>query len=593
MRFNSRFNKSSFRWEDTLLDTAGEVIPQVYNSLKNYRLVLLVADAEGRIGHIAGNEDFCSRLRKYKIQEGEQLNDNLLISFSQPSEVIHDDWKVFRSKSWSCIAGKIYKNEKDSVGRIVLLGKFESVYGHLLAVLDATRMAIQNKLLAHKIWHSLHDNKQFIYGITNSIEFGVMAMDREGTILFVNDGACRRVNIRRRDLLNTSVAKIMPSWKSIFRQVMEGKRIINEELEFNNVTSRFVFNAMPILDVDGTNELLGAVISFRGMQRVINLVNKYTGMRARYTFDDIIHESHQMSELVNYVKTVADGPSTILIQGPSGTGKEVIAQSIHNASRRSECGFVAINCAAIAESLIESELFGYDDGAFTGAKKGGHPGKFELANHGTLFLDEIGEMPLNLQVKLLRVLQEGTVTRIGGDKEIPVDIRIIAATNKNLKEEVDKGNFRLDLYYRLHVIPIEIPALRERQEDILPLFKYFLSSKAVKLERNIPSITPKVHAELLSYSWPGNIRELENFAEMFINMNGKVKITHLEQVKEQNQQMKPASELSEVEGTLSDVEKVVIAQRLEKMEGNITRVAQSLGIGRNTLYQKMKKHGLD
>ena len=196
---------------------------------------------------------------------------------------------------------------------------------------------------------------------------------------------------------------------------------------------------------------------FKDIQNVYNMVNKYTGMSAAYTFGDIIGESQNIVKLKAQAKSISDSPSTVLIQGESGTGKELIAQAIHNNSSRRNSSFVAINCGAIPKSLIESELFGYEEGAFTGAKRGGHPGKFELANGGTLFLDEIGEMPLDMQVSLLRVLQEGCVTRLGGNKCTLTDVRIVAATNKDLKKEIERGTFRDDLYYRLSVIPIHVP----------------------------------------------------------------------------------------------------------------------------------------
>lgn len=193
-------------------------------------------------------------------------------------------------------------------------------------------------------------------------------------------------------------------------------------------------------------------------------------------------------DTLRYAKAVANSPTTILITGESGTGKEVFAQEIHNASERSGEAFVVLNCGAISPSLIESELFGYADGAFTGAKKGGNPGKFELANNGTLFLDEIGEMPLDMQVRLLRALQESAVNRIGSEKTVPVDVRIIAATNKNLEDEIKNNKFRLDLFYRINVIPLHIPSLRDRKEDLMPLLKYFLKHKAAKLKKSIPQI---------------------------------------------------------------------------------------------------------
>lgn len=582
-----------FDSNSVLPEIASPILERLYSFLGEYRFVIVLTDSNNQIISISGDTELRRIAAKYNFNINQDIADNKLFSFNKPTEQYSRDHLIFRAKTWTATQSNIYVQRRKKIGAIHLIGKFETVRKHIWALVDSAIMAIQNKLSSELLLHKLHDNKQFIYAITNSLEFGVFAMDLQGNIQFVNDAACRRVNIRRRDLLNTSIADILINWKSIIKQIKEGRKLYNEELEFHHLSNKFVFNCLPILDVDGSGELLGVVLSFRAMQRVINLVNKYTGMQARYTFDDMVAQSSNMSELIGYARTIADSPSTILLMGESGTGKEVIAQSIHNASRRSEYGFVAINCGALSESLIESELFGYDPGAFTGAKKSGHPGKFELANKGTLFLDEIGEMPMGMQVRLLRALQEGTITRLGGEKEIPVDVRIIAATNKNLQEEVDKGNFRLDLFFRLNVIPLTIPALRRREEDIIPLFRYFLSAKAVRLEKNIPTITPEIHNKLISYEWPGNIRELENFAEKFINLNGQVHFDRKEPKKRTIVSSPAQEDAIKLEGTMQEIEKQVIIQRIHALNRNMSKVAKSLGISRNTLYLKLKRYQID
>jgi transcriptional regulator with PAS, ATPase and Fis domain len=339
------------------------------------------------------------------------------------------------------------------------------------------------------------------------------------------------------------------------------------------------------------------------MQNIYNLVNKYTGMRARYTFEDIVGEDRKMKTLIEYAKNVSDSPSTILISGESGTGKEILAQAIHNFSSRRNKGFVAINCGAIPQNLIESELFGYAEGAFTGAKRGGNPGKFELANGGTLFLDEIDEMPLDMQVRLLRVLQEGCISRVGGDRYINVDVRIIAATNRDLPKEVREGKFREDLFYRISVIPIKIPPLRERREDIPLLIEHFLRVKALKINRKIPHIKKKLYEKMLEYDWKGNIRELENFVENIVNLNGRTTFNIDEfpmddfiDSKGYNDQNSETVENDEVEEeyicSLEELEKKAIINCIKKFDSNITKCAQKLGISRNTLYLKMKKYDI-
>jgi len=277
--------------------------------------------------------------------------------------------------------------------------------------------------------------------------------------------------------------------------------------------------------------------------------------------------------------------------GETGTGKELIAKAIHNQSERRHHPFVAINCGAIPRELLESELFGYTEGAFTGAKRGGCPGKFELATGGTVFLDEIGDMPIDMQVKLLRVLQSGEVYRIGQHKSISIDLRIIAATHLNLNQEVEKGNFRDDLFYRLNVLPISIPPLRERPEDIILLARHILTRCCHVLKKGEVKFSSESEQVLARFHWPGNVRELENVVERAVNLvSGKV-------IEPENfgfltpRKGKPS--LTVRQGALlEEVEKQTIMETTEAMQYNISKAAKTLGISRATLYKKLKKHNL-
>lgn len=291
----------------------------------------------------------------------------------------------------------------------------------------------------------------------------------------------------------------------------------------------------------------------------------------------------------------ARGNSTVLIQGESGTGKEIIARNIHDNSMRNSKPFLTLNCAAIPANLVESELFGYADGAFTGAKKGGQPGKFELANGGTLFLDEIGDMPVNIQATLLRVLQQKEIYRIGDGIRREINVRIIAATNQDLKHLVDQGKFRLDLYYRLKVIHIAIPPLRERVEDILDLVPYFLQKLCAKHGLPTLEISPEVYQCFLSYAWPGNIRQLENCIESMVALSSGALILTPDDLPEEYVQRDqeyiagPGNVLSLQSISL---ERAMIIQTLKESEGNIAAAARKLGIGRTTLYRKLDKFSI-
>jgi sigma-54 dependent transcriptional regulator, acetoin dehydrogenase operon transcriptional activator AcoR len=402
---------------------------------------------------------------------------------------------------------------------------------------------------------------------------------------------------------NKYIEEFFDSWPGFLKQVKNYDIIMDEEVQLirNGLRETFNCNVYPLTDGDGT--ISGTVVTIRDMKRVYKMVNKYTGMQARYNFDDLIGESDEMKKIIEYCRNISESPSTVLIQGESGTGKEVLAQSIHNYSSRRDGGFVAINCGAIPESLFESELFGYSEGAFTSAKKGGKPGKFELANGGTLFLDEIGEMPPDMQVKLLRALQERVITRVGGDKTIELDVRIIAATNRNLLDQVKEGKFRQDLYYRLSVIPVYIPPLRNRREDIPMLISFFLNLKSVKLRKKLPEMDNKQFKKLIYYDWPGNVRELENYIEKYVNLDGNLtladEIMNPEQKTGKMVSMKASTEenlhkvaehlLPERILSLGEMEKISIERALKYYNGNMTKVAAALGISRNALYQKIKK----
>ena len=347
--------------------------------------------------------------------------------------------------------------------------------------------------------------------------------------------------------------------------------------------------------------LIAHIAKALSMYRIVqeNILLK-DAMRSRYQFDNIIGKSQPMQELYGVIQRVAPTQATVLVEGESGTGKELVSRAIHYNSLRKDQSLVAVNCSAFAESLLESELFGHEKGAFTGAvnmKKG----RFELAHKGTLFLDEIGELPMPLQVKLLRVLQEKTVERVGGTSSIPVDFRLIAATNKTLEDEVRNGNFREDLYYRLNVVKAVMPPLRDRQEDIPLLIDHFIKKYTTGPESGgtIKSIDKEAIQLLCDYEWKGNVRELENVIERSVILSSTGRITasdlpsHMRQTNTNTLRLDGIPEGVGLSETLAAVEKRMI-QRAMAMSGNVqTKAAQILGIGKSGLNQKLKKFNLD
>ena len=321
-------------------------------------------------------------------------------------------------------------------------------------------------------------------------------------------------------------------------------------------------------------------------------------VNAKYTINDIVGHSKAILQLKEQIIATAKTKSTVMIMGETGTGKELVAHSIHRLSNRRHNPFVRVNCAAIPDNLLESELFGYEAGAFTGATKGGQVGKFEAADGGTIFLDEIGDMPLSLQAKILRVLQEKEIEKVGGRVPIPIDIRIIAATHRHLRDLVREQKFREDLYYRLHVIPIQMPSLREHREDIPLLVDFFLAKQADELDIKKPDIDRDCMAALVNYDWPGNVRELANVVEMAISMcHGTITPAILppsfktEILSHSTQSMD--EDVSLLRNFSSDAEKEAIIKALELFNGNKLKVCDSLGISRSSLYNKLKKYNIE
>ncbi|NHC42783.1 sigma 54-interacting transcriptional regulator [Bacillus sp. MM2020_1] len=320
---------------------------------------------------------------------------------------------------------------------------------------------------------------------------------------------------------------------------------------------------------------------------IINARNK-----AYYTFDHLIGKSPVFIEVNNQARKAAKSESNVLILGESGTGKELFAHAIHHASRRLMGAFVKVNCAAIPAELIESELFGYEEGSFTGAKKGGKIGKFEVADGGTIFLDEIGELPLHMQVKLLRVLQEKEIERVGATSTIHVDVRIIAATNRNLEEMVANREFRLDLYYRLKVMQLTIPSLKERMEDIKILVYYFLEKYQKLMKKGVKGVNEQAMNLLCQYAWPGNIRELENTIERALNMVDEGKYLAPEHFPREITGFKNTYPIRSLAEVIEETERRTISECLNMMDGNKSETAKHLGISRTSLYEKMNKYRL-
>lgn len=423
----------------------------------------------------------------------------------------------------------------------------------------------------------------------DSVSDGISFCDKDGYLLYVNNACCEIVGADKEELLNKKVDSLSPDKPMLIEVIEKKKSIIDIEYfwNFKGKRTHLINSGYPIFDEKGN--IIGAIDIFRSIERSRELANTIAGHQAFFMFDDIVGESVNLKEIINLAKTFSKSNESILIFGETGTGKELFAQSIHNYSNRRRKPFVALNCANLPNELIDSELFGYEEGAFTGARKGGKPGKFELANGGTLFLDELGEMQIDIQAKLLRVLETMCINRIGGNKPINVDVRIIAATNKNLEEMVQEGKFRRDLYYRLKVLCLEIPPLRERGEDILLLADYFVKKLVSKGNKYVKGIDNRAKEMLMKHSWQGNIRELENV------ISRSMLICEGDWITEKTLFMagfkEPIYE-NIIKKEPLKISKDILVDILNANRGNKKKTAQILGISRPTLYKFLKKYGL-
>jgi sigma-54 dependent transcriptional regulator, acetoin dehydrogenase operon transcriptional activator AcoR len=423
-----------------------------------------------------------------------------------------------------------------------------------------------------------------------AISDGVLALDRSGSVTWLNAVAARLLGVSPQAPLDL---RTLPDL-GFLRAVLE--RGDSLESRVTRVGPGEVLVSAHVVK-DDKGEVATVVVSLAEMKRVQSLAQRIAGSHARYSFGDIVGQSQALRRRLQLAEAAARSDSSVLITGESGTGKEVIAQAIHNASARATGPFVGINCSAIPRELLESELFGYEGGAFTGARKGGQPGKFELAEGGTILLDEIGDMPLEMQSKLLRVLQERRVHRIGGVREVPLDARVIATTNSELEEAVARGRFRSDLLFRLKVIHIPLPPLRERREDVPILVDHYLGLFAARLGKKVRSLAPHVMEAFVRYPWPGNIRELEHALEAEVNLAANDQ-TQLDQIPDSlGPRTTPVHGVPTIKLdtslTIDEAEKELLVQALTRHGGSIPDVAKTLGVSRGTVYNKLRRYALD
>jgi transcriptional regulator of acetoin/glycerol metabolism len=580
-----------------LLDIARPIMENLHELVTSTHFALILSDRNGMLIESIGDEIYNERAEKLSFKTGmvwteEEIGANAIgtaLVVDRPVHFVASDHYIAKSHSWTCSAATIHDADGNIIGCLDMSGDKIMDNNHTLGIVAAAVYTIEREL-------ALKKSSKLMETTYESTSDGMIITDKNLSVVKGNHNASRILltpckKLYRMDIRNVFIE--MDFEKARYKKntfltespaIIDGRRI--------NCT----INVVPII-MD--KELTGFNIAFKESKYLHRTVNKVAGNIATYHFEDIIGQSNAINKVVKSAKKIASTSSNVLIEGESGTGKELFAQSIHNHSSRSRGPFVAINCASLPRELIESELFGYEKGAFTGALKEGKTGKFELADGGTIFLDEIGELPIEVQAKLLRVLDNFTVRRIGSNYERKLDVRVIAATNRNLMTEVEHKNFRHDLYYRLNVFKLELPSLRDRTGDISICANHFLSKLNNQNINNVKSYGHDFLEALERYKWVGNIRELNNIVERAYFLCD-LDIINAEYLPEHigGRRMTPVTGISanNISSGILDIESVEksnIIATIKSCEGNVLRASEQLSISRATIYRKIRKYEID
>lgn len=584
-----------------LINMAKPIIRTLYHCLRGSDFVVVLIDSDGYILRTYGKLKSLRQADRLQFGPGANWSEasvgtnaiGTALAMGKPVQVTGVEHYCEKHHLWTCAAAPIRDYSGEIVGFLDISGPREKANVQQLALAISTASAIEERICLEYSRDCLHGANKYLEAVLNSVNDGIIATNAEGMVTAINRVAAKIYKILPDEIIGKSIKEIV-EFDERLKSFYDAEASYSHEsfiLKTQSGETECIATAKPIIRERGIES--GAVFTFCKQDKYYSIGDSRIGTKVKYTFANIIGKSEAIRRTMEQAKQVACSPSNILIVGESGTGKELMAQAIHVASDYRNGPFVSINCGAIAKELIQSELFGYAGGAFTGANRGGAQGKFEMANGGTLFLDEIGEMPFEMQVNLLRVLEDRAIVPVGGKKAIDVDVRIIAATNKSLYQEVSKGAFREDLYYRLNVISISLPPLRARKDDIQLLVDHYMESSSRKLGKVINKVNPSVIAFLENHDWPGNIRELVNAVEYAVNFvqGDELKVEHLPgYLKENVAGSQPVARQELV--SLRQAEQMAIENALRYYEGNISRTAKALGIGRNTLYDKIKKYDI-
>ncbi|HEY8892575.1 MAG TPA: sigma 54-interacting transcriptional regulator [Clostridium sp.] len=589
--------ESKIKENEELVSVAHTIMEDIHNIIVGSGFALFLSDRDGYILDIVGESNIIQKANELKFVKGALWSERTVgtnaigtaLYLDKPLQTIGAEHYGIKQHSWTCSSAPIHDEEGNIIGCINMSGICRDAHLHTLGIVTAAAESIKKQL-------ALIISYDLLNITVDSIVEGMIVIDENFNIKRINDRAEKILGITQNEIFKMNIKETLKDLN--FDNMLSSSRHAynNIECDFHirNKRIKCIINAVAM---KVNHKFMGVVITFRETEYVHKLVNKVVGYKATYKFDNIISDNEKMKSVIEFAKKAAKSDCNILIEGSSGTGKELVAQSIHNYSKRAQGPFVAINCASIPRELVESELFGYDRGAFTGAIKEGHPGKFELADGGTIFLDELGELPLDIQSKLLRVLDNNKIVRVGGTYEKDVNVRIICATNKRLKEEVKKKTFREDLYYRLNVMNIKIIPLVERKEDIEVLAKYFIDKLNIKNNDKIKIMSKAYITNLKNYEWPGNVRELRNFIERdYYSSEGNIIGIENSDIGETSKCIEKTKdkEIKDQDIIPIDVlEKESITKALKFCHGNIVKAALMLKISRSSIYRKIKKYNIN
>lgn len=588
------------------IETGKNFLNHIYSFWMNSRYTVGLFDRQGCLLEVVADAESLKLSKKVDWRPGvlwdESCSGNTVVGtviyLKKPVRIFGPQAYNQNFHPYTSFGAPVFDPQGELIGGVAMTAYYYGTTTHTFGMTVALAKAIENELKARgalRISQQAFADAEMASSLRNavigSIPDAVVAVDNEGRIYLINDKA-RKFFFKDEQIEGRHLRDVFGRGNRRFLRMVETTPYLTDRevrIHSKNGSGDYNLTSSPIVASNGA--VIGSVLIFSEIKRIKTLVAKMIGAKADFRFEDICGSSASFLETLDHARLVARNSSNVLLLGESGTGKDIFAQAIHNASSRRDGPYVAINCAAIPRDLITSELFGYAEGAFTGSRRGGNQGKFELADGGTIFLDEIAEIPLELQTVLLRVIEDKSVVRIGSSRVRPVDVRIIAATNKDLPYEVGRGNFRKDLYYRLNVFSIRILPLKERPEDIPVLVEFFIDKFGNKSGKEIARIDDKVMDAFLKYSWPGNVRELQNVIERMINYARTDELTldlvPPEIVATNGRLLGSGEELQ----SPAETERKLIARMLT-LNFPKKQIARKINVSRTTLFRRMKKYGL-